>query len=160
MAVYPVVLTPARRPLVAAVGGVGILILAVALAGRSKPAVPWAAAAIGAAYAVALIERGGGVDPGAPVYAALLFASAELTDWSIDAPRSAAWDRVAALKRLRALAISTTLGAAGATVVVVTADLATAQPGVAPTVIGSICTVTFVGLLGMLTRHAGPPERR
>jgi hypothetical protein len=152
LAGYTVVLAPARRPLVAAVGGAAVLILLAALAGRSKPPVPWAVAALGAAYALALVERGGGVDPAAPVYAALLFAAAELADWSVDLPRSAVWDRGVAMKRLGALAVSTAAGAAGAAVVAISADVASAGAGVMPTVLGTVCTVIFAGVVALLVR--------
>jgi hypothetical protein len=154
------VLTSDRRPLTASLGAVGLVLVLAAPAARSKAVIPWGILALGCAYAVALVARGGGLDPAAPVVAALLFACAELADWSTDAPRAAVWDREPALARLRALVLATSAGAAGAAVVTVTADVATAGSDVTATVLGTACAVAAVGVLALLARRAVPPRAR
>ena len=131
-----------------------------ALAARSKAVIPWSILVLGSEYAVALVARGGGLDPAAPVEAALLFACAELADWWTDAPRGVALDREPARRRLRALALATAAGATGAAVVTVSADVATTGSGVAPTVVGAVCTVAAVGVLALLARRADPSRAR
>jgi hypothetical protein len=160
LAAYPLLLSAPRIPLLAAVGAAGVCVLVAAVAGRWTAPIPWGVIALGGAYAGALIGRGGGVDPAAPIYAAVLFACAELCYWSIDLRPGGIWERPAVLRGLCALATATGVGALGASVVAVAASLGSAGSGVAPVVLGTVCAVTFVGLLAWLARRAVASEDR
>ena len=69
---------------VVAIGAVGAIVLALALATRFAPPVAWAVAVLGTAYAVALVLRGGTIDAAAPAVAVGLLLVAELAYWSIE----------------------------------------------------------------------------
>jgi hypothetical protein len=69
---------------VAALGGVGVLVTALALMGRWVTLLPWGFVGVGAAYAVFLSLRPGAVDTRAPIVAAAFFIAAELSFWSIE----------------------------------------------------------------------------
>jgi hypothetical protein len=153
LAAYPLLLSASRTPLLAAVGAAGVIVLVAAVAGRWTAPIPWCVITLGGAYAGALVGRGGGVDPAAPIYAAALFACAELCYWSIDLRPGGMWERPAVLRRLRALATATGTGALGAAAVAVAASLGSAGSGVVTVVLGTVCAVTFVGLLAWLARQ-------
>lgn len=153
LATYPLLLSAPRTPLLAAVGAAGVALLVAAVAGRWTAPIPWGVIGLGGAYAGALVGRGSGVDPAAPIYAAVLFTCAELCYWSIDLRPGGIWERPALLRRLRALATATGAGALGAAVVAVAASLGSAGSGAAPVVLGTVCAVTFVGLLAWLARR-------
>ena len=69
---------------VAALGGIGVLVTALALAGRWAPLLPWGFVGVGAAYALFLSLRPGTLDARAPIVAALFFVATELSFWSIE----------------------------------------------------------------------------
>jgi hypothetical protein len=69
---------------VAALGGLGLLITAIALVSRWAALLPWGFVEVGAAYAVFLSLRPGTVDARAPMVAAAFFIAAELSFWSIE----------------------------------------------------------------------------
>jgi hypothetical protein len=70
--------------LVAALGGLGLFVTALALVTRWAAPLPWGFAGVGAAYALFLSLRPGTVDGRAPMVAAALFVAAELSYWSIE----------------------------------------------------------------------------
>jgi hypothetical protein len=70
--------------LVAALGGLGLFVTALALVTGWAAALPWGFVAVGAAYALFLSLRPGTVDGRAPMVAAALFVAAELSYWSIE----------------------------------------------------------------------------
>lgn len=102
----------AGEELVATVGIFGVAVLAVALVGRWSELLPWAIALLGAQYAASLLLRDGGIDPLAPLYAALLLVTAELTFWALEA-KPALGGRSVVVRRLAALLVLA-LGSAGA----------------------------------------------
>jgi hypothetical protein len=68
----------------AALGLGAAALLAISLAvGRSRP-IPWALVGLGAEYAVALRLDGAGLDPRAPLLAALLLVCGELAYWCLE----------------------------------------------------------------------------
>jgi hypothetical protein len=69
---------------VAALGGIGVLVTALALVGRWAALLPWGFVGVGAAYALFLSLRSGTLDARAPIVAAAFFVAAELSFWSID----------------------------------------------------------------------------
>jgi hypothetical protein len=69
---------------VAALGGIGLFVTAVALVGRWATLLPVGFVGVGAAYAVFLSLRPGTVDARAPIVAAAFFIAAELSFWSIE----------------------------------------------------------------------------
>lgn len=84
---------------VAGVGAAGLLLVALALAGRWPSLLPLGLAGVGAAYAVYLSLRSGTIDPRAPVVAAALFAAAEFAYWSIERQEGRA-ERAVLVRRL------------------------------------------------------------
>ena len=82
--VYSAVAGDRLVALVAALGGLGLLVTAVALLTRWATPLPWGFVGVGAAYALFLSLRPGTVDGGAPLVAAALFIAAELSYWSIE----------------------------------------------------------------------------
>jgi hypothetical protein len=69
---------------VAALGGLGLFVTALALVSRWATLLPWGFVGVGAAYAVFLSLRPGTVDARAPMVAAAFFIAAELSFWSIE----------------------------------------------------------------------------
>jgi hypothetical protein len=69
---------------VAALGGLGLFVTALALVSRWAPLLPWGFVGVGVAYAVFLSLRPGTVDARAPMVAAAFFIAAELSFWSIE----------------------------------------------------------------------------
>jgi hypothetical protein len=70
--------------LVAAIGIFGSALLVVTLVGGWADVVPWAIALLGGQYAASLLLQSSGVDAFAPLYAALLVVTAELTYWGLE----------------------------------------------------------------------------
>lgn len=68
----------------AALGGLGLFVTALALVSRWATLLPWGFVGVGAAYAVFLSLRPGTVDARAPMVAAAFFIAAELSFWSIE----------------------------------------------------------------------------
>lgn len=68
----------------AALGGLGLFVTALALVSRLATLLPWGFVGVGAAYAVFLSLRPGTVDARAPMVAAAFFVAAELSFWSIE----------------------------------------------------------------------------
>jgi hypothetical protein len=135
-----------------------VAVIAVAVAaGRTAP-LPWALAALLAQYAGAL-RTGGGVDAAAPLYAAALFACAELAYWSCDLRRVANVDPAALSTRLLTIAAMTAVGALGAAAATAAASVAASGGGGAAVALGTVCAVGVVAVLGWLGDHAGRPQR-
>jgi hypothetical protein len=95
---------------VAALGGIGLLVTALALVGRWATLLPVGFVGVGAAYAVFLSLRPGTVDARAPMVAGAFFIAAELSFWSIER-RSWRSERQVIVRRL-GLLVSAGLAAA------------------------------------------------
>jgi hypothetical protein len=135
----------AGEELVAAVGIFGVALLAVALVGRWADLVPWVIALLGAQYAASLLLRDGGIDPLAPLYAALLLVTAELTFWALEA-RPALGGRSVVLRRLAAL-LALAMGTAGAGVVVLAVSGGDVGGGLALQLLGLFAAAATLALL-------------
>jgi hypothetical protein len=138
----------------AAIGLAAVAVIAVALAAGRVAPVPWALAALVAEYGAAL-RSGGGVDTAAPLYAAALFACAELAYWSCDLRRVGVVDPRALSTRLTAVAGMTALGALAAGAATAAASVAASGTGVTPVVLGTVCAIGVVGVLAWLGDRAG-----
>ena len=95
---------------VAALGGIGVLVTALALVARWAGLLPWGFVGVGAAYALFLSLRSGTIDARAPLVAAAFFVAAELSFWSIER-RNWHSERHVVVRRL-ALLVSAGLGTA------------------------------------------------
>lgn len=126
-------------------------------AGRTAP-LPWALALLLAQYAGAL-RSGGGVDAAVPLYAAALFACAELAYWSCDLRRVGIVDPAALWTRLLTIAAMTAVGALGAGAATAAASVAAAGGGVAAIALGTVCAVGVVGVLAWLGARAARVQR-
>jgi hypothetical protein len=69
---------------VAALGGIGVLVTALALVGRWVALLPWGFVGVGAAYALFLSLQPRTLDVRAPAVAAAFFVAVELSFWSIE----------------------------------------------------------------------------
>ena len=76
-----IVRAPAIAGATAAVGGIGLLFLALVLWRGSQEYLPAAAACLGGVYAVAVVVHGATVDERAPLVAAGLLLCCELAAW-------------------------------------------------------------------------------
>ncbi len=126
-------------------------------AGRTAP-LPWALAVLLAEYAGAL-RSGGGVDAAAPLYAAALFACAELAYWSCDLRRVGMVDPAALSTRLLTIAAMTAVGALGAGVATAAASVAASGAGLIAVALGTVCAVGVVGVLRWLGEYAARAQR-
>ena len=85
---------PRLVDVIAAVGGVSLVLLATALVFRSQAFAAWALACFGAEYGLFLGFRGGSVDRWAPLVAAVVIVAAELAFHAVEPPEPAPERRV------------------------------------------------------------------
>jgi hypothetical protein len=78
LALVPLLGQGSASPAVVWLGGLGLVLYAVALAAPWPRALPWALGALAVEYLVALVLRGASLDAAAPAYAAAWFLCAEL----------------------------------------------------------------------------------
>ncbi|HEY3764287.1 MAG TPA: hypothetical protein VGL44_03945 [Gaiellales bacterium] len=149
LAAYPLALAGSYLPAPAALGLAALATLAAALAAARTGPLPWALAALVGEYAIAR-GTGGSVDAAVPLYAAALFACAELGYWSCDLRRVRVVDATAVSARLAAIAVTTALGALAASVVVAAAGIAGPGTGIGPLALGTACAVGAVAVLAWL----------
>jgi hypothetical protein len=95
---------------IGALGGIGVLVTALALVGRWAALLPWGFVGVGAAYALFLSLQPRTLDARAPIVAAAFFVAAELSFWSIER-RSWHSERQVVVRRL-ALLVSAVLATA------------------------------------------------
>jgi hypothetical protein len=100
--IYATMATDDLAPLVAGLGAAGMVVVAVALAGRWASLVPWGLVGVGGGYAVFVALRSATVDPWAPVVAAALISAAEIAFRSLE-PQSSHPGRVVVIRSLLAL---------------------------------------------------------
>jgi hypothetical protein len=81
---YSVIAGDRLVAVVAAIGGIGLVVTAFALVGRWSTLLSWGLVGVGAGYAVFLSLRQDAVDARAPLVAAAFFTAAELSFWSIE----------------------------------------------------------------------------
>jgi len=140
-----IVRAPAIAGATAAVGGIGLLFLALVLWRGSQEYLPAAAACLGGVYAVAVVVHGASVDERAPLVAAGLLLCCELAAWSADERTRIAAERP--VRRTRAAALAALVGGAlAAAAVVVALGAAPAGRGLAWTIAGAAAAVLVVAL--------------
>lgn len=140
--------------LVAAIGGLGGVVLAAVLARGPLELLPWALLLGGGAYGVSIADVGGPVDGAAALVAAGLLLCAELAAWSLDERPGIAAEPAVVRRRAVATALLAAGGLAAATAVVAVAA-APAGRGLAWTTAGAAAAVAAVGLAVALARR--PP---
>ena len=145
---------------VAGVGALGLLLVALSLAGRWPSLLPLGLAGVGAAYAVYLSLRSGTIDPRAPVVAAALFAAAELAYWSIERQEGRA--ERAVLVRRTTFVLAGALGTAIlASVLLIVAG--GAGGGLALEALGVVAAVALLAVIAFLStrpRDSTRPDPR
>ncbi len=158
LASYPFAGGPPHRAMLGTVGIVAVALVAAAVVSGHAAALPWALAALVAEYAGA---RGtaGGVDAGVPIYAAALFACAELGYWSCDLRRVGSIDGRAIAIRLATLASLTAVGALAAGAATAAASGAAPGAGVGQVAVGTACAVAVVMVLAWLASRAAGRQR-
>jgi hypothetical protein len=140
---------------VAGVGAAGVLLVALAVAGRWPSLLPLGLVGVGAAYAVYLSLHTGSVDPWAPLVAAALFVAAELAYWSTERQEGRA-DRAVLVRRISFLALGA-LGTAilgGVLLIVAGGD----SGGVALEAAGIVAAVVLLALIAFLAARPGSTE--
>jgi len=138
---------------VAGVGAVGLVLVALALIGRWPSLLPLGLVGVGAAYAVYLSLRAGTVDPRAPAVAAALFAAAELAYWSIERQEGRP-DREVLVRRTAAVALGG-LGTAilGSVLLIVAGGT---SGGLALEAVGVLAAVVLLALIAFLAVRPSP----
>jgi hypothetical protein len=124
----------------AAVGALGVILLAVALLRPSARLVPWALAGLAGGYALALALADGDLDARAGFVAAALLLVGELAFWAADAGRWPREERAAARARLAGIVI----------LVLAAATLGTLLVAAGAAVPAGTQLVQFVGTIGAI----------
>jgi hypothetical protein len=138
---------------VAGAGATGGLVLVYLLARANADLVPWPIAFLGAAYAVALVVRGGsGVDEGAPLVAVGLLLCGELAAWSVGERFAIATEIAVVASRAAALG-ALAAGSLAVAALAVALAAAPAGEGLAWTVAGAASAVAVVGIAVALARR-------
>jgi len=136
---------------VAVLGGIGVLVTALALVGRWVAFLPWGFVGVGAAYALFLSLRHGALDARAPIVAAAFFVAAELSFWSIER-RNWRSERQVVVRRL-ALLVSAGLATAiaGGLLLLVASER---RSGVGQETAGIAAAVLTVAVIAALVRRS------
>lgn len=136
---------------VAALGGIGVLVTALALVGRWAALLPWGFVGVGAAYALFLSLRPGTLDARAPIVAAAFFVAAELSFWSIERGN---WhgERQVVVRRL-ALLVSAGLATAivGGLLLLIASER---RGGVGQEIVGIAAAVLTLAVIAALVRRS------
>jgi hypothetical protein len=136
--------------LVAALGGLAVVLLALGLAFRWATLVAWSLAMLGAEYGAWLTQRGADVDTRAPLYAAGLLLTAELAFDGLERAVVRSEPEVTAWHGLRLVVLA--IGAVAVGTVVLAAATIPVGGGVALTALGvAAATLTFA-LIARLAR--------
>ncbi|HLX19252.1 MAG TPA: hypothetical protein VKR23_03790 [Gaiellaceae bacterium] len=158
-AAYAAVLTdilahaPRAAPGTATLGAAGAIVLVFVLVRATPAVVAWPPALLGAAYGIALVVHGSGVDDAAPLVAVGLLLCGELASWSIDTRLRIATER--AVVRARGAAVASLAFASLAVAALVVAlAAAPAGAGLAWTALGAAAIVGVVALAVALARRA------
>jgi hypothetical protein len=150
---YTIARSTEAAPATGALGALGALLLVLLLVRASVELIPWPLSLLGAAYAVALVVHGGGVDEAAPLVAVGLLLCGELAVWSTDERLAIPAERT--VVRARAFALSALAFASLAVAALVVAlAAAPAGSGLAWTVLGAVSAVAVVALAVALARRA------
>jgi hypothetical protein len=144
---------------VAVLGGLGLLVAALALVSRWAPLLPWGFVGVGAAYAVFLSLRPGTVDARAPMVAAAFFIAAELSFWSIER-RNWRSERQVVVRRL-ALLVSAGLSTAivGGLLLLLTSERRSGIGQEAAGIVAAVLTIAVIAALVRRSRQSASTER-
>jgi len=137
-------------PLVGAVGGGAVLVLAAALVARSTDVLPWAVALGGAEYAAFLVIRSGTIDPYAPLYGAGLLLVAELAYWSVERHVPSRGEGLTG--RRASLVLAASLAAGGLGGLILTMAELSVNGGLALEILGVAAAVGALAVLARLAR--------
>lgn len=139
----------------AALGGIGLFVTALALLGRWAMLLPCGFVGVGAAYAVFLSLRPGTVDTRAPMVGAAIFIAAELSYWSIER-RNWRSEGPVVVRRL-ALLVSAGLATAivGGLLLLITSGRRIGVGQEAVGVAAAVLTLTVIAVLARRSRDAG-----
>lgn len=129
-----------------------VLVLAAGLLLRIPAAVPAAIVVVGLEYAAALAVQGDQLDPRAPVFAAALFAAAELGYWSLELRDVVADEAGAYLRRLGLLA-GLTLGALGLGQVLLALVDVSERGGIVLEAVGVVAAVAALAIVAVSARR-------
>jgi hypothetical protein len=138
-------------PVVAIVGGVGLLLLLFVLWRRAEEALTWVVLLLGAAYALTVVVHHRGVDDAAPLVAAGALLCTELASWSCSERRASHRERAVVVGRAVALAALVVAGLAVSALVVALAA-APVGGGLGWTVLGALAAVAVVAIATRLAR--------
>jgi hypothetical protein len=144
-------------PVLAIVGAVGALLLAVVLVRRQQELLGWALGLAGGVYAVALLVHGTHVDEAAPLVGAGLLLCGELATWSADEHPAIPAERGVAVRRAAAVAGLAFAGLAVAALVVSVAAVPVGG-GLVWTIVGAAAAVLVVAFAARLSRGRWPDD--
>jgi hypothetical protein len=135
---------------VAAVGGAGCVLTALAVPRRWASLLPLGLLCVGASYGLHLALDERSVDAAAPLVAAALFIAAELAYWSLE--RGAPSRRGAAARRAGGVALGAVLTALVGSLVLVAAS--GVSGGVALEALGVLAALLTLGAIALLASRA------
>jgi hypothetical protein len=150
--VWAAVAAEAGAELVAPVGILANVALALAVLMRWPGVLAWAIALLGGQYAASMLLRDGPIDPLAPLYAALLLVTAELAYWAVEA-RPTLGGRPVVVRRL-ALILLLSAGAAAAGAGLLAVSEGGAGGGLELQIAGLFAAVATLGLVTWLAWRA------
>jgi hypothetical protein len=150
---YVVARDATAAPATGGIGGLGLLVVAYALARAQVAAVAPALSLQGVAYTLALLVHGRSIDQGAPLVAAALLLAGELASWSIAERDAISAERSVWISRGIGVAVLTLAGLAVSTLVVALAA-GPAGGGLGWTTLGAAAAVVAIGLATVFPRRA------
>jgi len=133
------------RVIVAGIGAVGLVFLALVLLRGIDELLPWAVVCLVVAYTVSLVVHGASVDERAPLVATCLLLGTELASWSLEERSAVTAEPPVRRARIVALALLAGGGLATSALVIAVAAAPTAR-GLVWTVAGAAAAVLAVGL--------------
>ena len=133
------------RVVVAGIGVLGLVFLALVLLRGIDELLPWAVVCLVVAYTVSLVVHGASVDERAPLVATALLLGTELASWSLEEGNAIAAEPPVLRARIVALALLAGGGLATSALVVAVAAAPPAR-GLVWTVAGAAAAVLAVGL--------------
>ncbi len=129
-----------------------VVVLAAGLLLRIPASVPIAIVVVGVQYAGTLAAQGDALDARAPLYAAALFASAELGYWSLEL-RDAVSDEAGAYLRRLGLLSGLTLGALALGQLLLALVDVSERGGIAIEAVGVVAAVAALGIVAVASRR-------
>ncbi len=136
----------------ATAGVLAVLVLAGGLLLRIPASVPTAIVLVGIEYAATLAVEDSALDARAPVYAAALFAAAELGYWSLELRDAVADEAGSYLRRLGLLA-GLTLGALALGQLLLALVDVSERGGIAIEAVGVVAAVTALAIVALSARR-------